>query len=75
MTPLVCRYVKTSFVFLRLGVLLGGYIAIEINAAGRGVPWRAAPGENGCPGVPPLSLLALRAWRSRAILRQPEGSR
>ena len=36
MTPLVCRYVKTSFVFLRLGVLLGGYIAIEVNAAGRG---------------------------------------
>jgi cbb3-type cytochrome oxidase subunit 1 len=27
-TPLVRRYIKTSFVFLLLGVFLGGYIAI-----------------------------------------------
>jgi hypothetical protein len=27
-TPLVRRYIKTSFVFLLLGVLLGGYIVI-----------------------------------------------
>ena len=36
MTPWVCLCVKTSFVFLLRGVLLGGYIAIEVNAAGRG---------------------------------------
>jgi heme/copper-type cytochrome/quinol oxidase subunit 1 len=39
MTPLVRLYVKTSFVFLLLGVALGGYIAIEVNLLGRGVPW------------------------------------
>jgi hypothetical protein len=39
MTPLIRLYVKTSFVFLLLGVALGGYIAIEVNLLGRGVPW------------------------------------
>lgn len=39
MTPLVRLYVKTSFVFLLLGLALGGYIAIEVNLLGRGVPW------------------------------------
>ena len=28
MTPLVRRYIKTSFVFLLLGALLGGYIVV-----------------------------------------------
>jgi hypothetical protein len=39
MTPLVRLYVKTSFVFLLLGLLLGGYVAVEVNLLGRGVPW------------------------------------
>ena len=39
MTPLARLYVKTSFVFLLLGLVLGGYIAIEVNVLGRAVPW------------------------------------
>jgi cbb3-type cytochrome oxidase subunit 1 len=39
MTPLVRLYVKTSFAFLLLGLVLGGYIAVQVNLAGRGVPW------------------------------------
>jgi len=39
MTPLVRLYVKTSFVFLMLGLALGAYIAIEVNLLGRAVPW------------------------------------
>lgn len=39
MTPVVRRYVKTSFVFLLLGMLLGGYLTVEVNVRGRGVPW------------------------------------
>jgi hypothetical protein len=39
MTPLIRLYVKTSFVFLLLGLALGGYITIEVNLIGRGVPW------------------------------------
>jgi heme/copper-type cytochrome/quinol oxidase subunit 1 len=39
MTPLVRLYVKTSFVFLLLGLVLGGYVAIEVNLLGRAVPW------------------------------------
>ena len=39
MTPLARLYVKTSFVFLLLGLVLGGYIAIEVNLLGRAVPW------------------------------------
>jgi heme/copper-type cytochrome/quinol oxidase subunit 1 len=39
MTPLVRLYVKTSFVFLLLGLLLGGYITVEINLLGRAVAW------------------------------------
>ena len=38
-TPLVRRYVKTSFIFLVAGMLLGGYATIEVNVRGRGVPW------------------------------------
>jgi heme/copper-type cytochrome/quinol oxidase subunit 1 len=38
-TPLARLYVKTSFVFLLLGLVLGGYIAIEVNLLGRAVPW------------------------------------
>jgi cbb3-type cytochrome oxidase subunit 1 len=34
MTPLVRRYVKTSFVFLAVGLLLGGWIVIGEFAAG-----------------------------------------
>jgi cbb3-type cytochrome oxidase subunit 1 len=34
MTPLVRRYIKTSFVFLLLGVLLGGYIVVAEFVAG-----------------------------------------
>ena len=39
MTTLVRLYVKTSFVFLMLGLVLGGYITLQVNLAGRGVPW------------------------------------
>lgn len=39
MTPLVRLYVKTSFVFLLLGLLLGGYVTVVVNLGGRGVPW------------------------------------
>lgn len=39
MTPLVRLYVKTSFAFLLLGLLLGGYVTVEVNLRGRGVPW------------------------------------
>ncbi|HSE94434.1 MAG TPA: hypothetical protein VLD61_00995 [Methylomirabilota bacterium] len=39
MTPLVRLYVKTSFVFLMLGLVLGGYITVQVNLVGRGVPW------------------------------------
>ena len=39
MTPLVRLYVKTSFAFLILGLLLGGYVTIEVNLLGRAVPW------------------------------------
>jgi hypothetical protein len=38
MTPLVRLYVKTSFVFLLVGLALGGYITVEINVFGRAVP-------------------------------------
>jgi heme/copper-type cytochrome/quinol oxidase subunit 1 len=31
--------VKTSFVFLLVGLALGGYITVEINLLGRAVPW------------------------------------
>ena len=39
MTPLVRRYIKTSFVFLLLGLALGAWITVEVNLRGRGVPW------------------------------------
>lgn len=39
MTPLVRRYVKTSFVFLLLGLVLGAWATVEVNLRGRGVPW------------------------------------
>jgi len=39
MTPLVRLYVKTSFVFLLLGLILGGYITVEVNLLGRPVAW------------------------------------
>ncbi|HEV8307213.1 MAG TPA: cbb3-type cytochrome c oxidase subunit I [Methylomirabilota bacterium] len=39
MPLLIRRYVKTSFVFLLLGLALGGYITVEVNLRGRGVPW------------------------------------
>jgi heme/copper-type cytochrome/quinol oxidase subunit 1 len=39
MTPLVRLYVKTSFVFLLLGLVLGGYVTFQVNLRGRGVPW------------------------------------
>ena len=39
MTPLVRLYVKTAFAFLILGLLLGGYVTIEVNLLGRAVPW------------------------------------
>jgi uncharacterized integral membrane protein len=39
MTPLVRLYVKTSFVFLLLGLILGGYVTVQVNLLGRGVPW------------------------------------
>ena len=39
MTSLVRLYIKTSFVFLLLGLILGGYITVVVNLAGRAVPW------------------------------------
>jgi hypothetical protein len=33
-TPLVRRYIKTSFVFLLAGVLIGGYIVVAQFVAG-----------------------------------------
>ena len=39
MTSLVRLYVKTSFAFLLLGLLLGGYITVEVNLRGRAVAW------------------------------------
>jgi heme/copper-type cytochrome/quinol oxidase subunit 1 len=39
MTPLVRLYVRTSFVFLLLGLALGGYITVEVNVRGRAVAW------------------------------------
>ena len=39
MPTLVRRYIKTSFVFLLLGILLGGYVTVEVNVLGRSVPW------------------------------------
>ena len=39
MTSLVRLYIKTSFVFLLLGLLLGGYVTVVVNLAGRAVPW------------------------------------
>jgi heme/copper-type cytochrome/quinol oxidase subunit 1 len=39
MTPLVRLYVKTSFVFLLLGLALGGYVTVQVNLGRRGVPW------------------------------------
>jgi cbb3-type cytochrome oxidase subunit 1 len=35
MTPLVRRYIKTSFAFLLAGLLLGGYVAVAQYVAGR----------------------------------------
>jgi heme/copper-type cytochrome/quinol oxidase subunit 1 len=39
MTPLVRLYVKTSFAFLLLGLILGGYVTVEVNLLGRAVAW------------------------------------
>jgi heme/copper-type cytochrome/quinol oxidase subunit 1 len=39
MTPLVRLYVKTSFAFLLLGLILGSYITVEVNLLGRAVAW------------------------------------
>ncbi len=39
MPPLIRRYIKTSFVFLFLGMLLGAYATVEVNVMGRAVPW------------------------------------
>ena len=39
MTPLVRLYVKTSFAFLLLGLVVGGYVTVVVNLAGRAVPW------------------------------------
>ena len=39
MPPLIRRYIKTSLVFLLLGMALGAYATVEVNVRGRGVPW------------------------------------
>ena len=39
MPPVIRLYVKTSFAFLLLGLLLGGYITVQVNLFGRAVPW------------------------------------
>jgi hypothetical protein len=38
-TPLVRLYVKTSFAFLLVGLVVGGYVTVVVNLAGRAVPW------------------------------------
>jgi hypothetical protein len=38
-TRLVRLYVKTSFGFLLAGLLVGGYVTVIVNLAGRAVPW------------------------------------
>jgi hypothetical protein len=38
-TPLVRLYVKTSFAFLLIGLVVGGYVTVVVNLAGRAVPW------------------------------------
>ena len=40
MTSLVRLYIKTSFVFLLLGLILGGYITVVVNLAGQPSPGR-----------------------------------
>ncbi len=39
MLPLIRRYIKTSFLFLLLGMGLGAYATFEVNVRGRAVPW------------------------------------
>jgi heme/copper-type cytochrome/quinol oxidase subunit 1 len=39
MTPLIRRYVKTSFVFLLVGLALGAHATIQVNLRGTGVAW------------------------------------
>jgi hypothetical protein len=39
MTPLIRRYVKTSFVFLLLGLALGAHATVQVNLRGGAVPW------------------------------------
>jgi uncharacterized integral membrane protein len=39
MPTLIRRYIKTSFVFLLVGILIGAYVTVEVNVFGRGVPW------------------------------------
>jgi heme/copper-type cytochrome/quinol oxidase subunit 1 len=39
MTPLVRRYVKTSFVFLLLGFALGAIATVQVNLRGGAVAW------------------------------------
>jgi hypothetical protein len=39
MTPLIRLYVKTSFAFLLLGLVLGGYVTVEVNLRDRAIPW------------------------------------
>lgn len=39
MPPLIRRYIKTSFVFLLLGMALGACATVEVNIMGRAVPW------------------------------------
>jgi hypothetical protein len=39
MTPLVRRYIKTSFVFLILGLAFGAYATVRINLLGQAVAW------------------------------------
>jgi hypothetical protein len=38
-TPLVRLYVKTSFAFLLVGLLVGGYVTLVVNVTGRAVAW------------------------------------
>jgi len=46
-TPLVRRYIKTSFLFLLAGLLLGGWIVVAEFLAGRYPPRRRPPAASG----------------------------
>ena len=47
---MVRLYIKTTFMFLLLGLVLGGYITVVVNLAGRAVPWFLYAAHGRVPG-------------------------